>query len=468
MTMQTIERAPEAGEITHIPDQGIPIAAHMGFSSMELVKSSRRMVQFGRLLGLLFILILIGLIFLPWQQTVTGRGQLIAYKPEERQQTVMAPISGLITKWHVVEGSQVKVGDPIAELVDPDPQYEQRLLERKAILQKRLKEALGQAARRQDAINRIRESRKAQQDSADRAVNIIMQTLSAREKLLNSTEVNLNLAKKELELIEPLVEKGLRPEIELIQRNAKVAELDLAFQRANADVLAAKESVEREKFNRSRVDADTARDLVVAEQDLNRIQGETVEKIQSEIQEIDTTYSRYQMRFVKAPCTGTVFQILQNSSQSGSSLKAGDPLVIIVPDSNDYVAEIFIDGVDAPLIQRGPDGRYPHVRLQFEGWPAVQFTGWPSAAVGTFGGRVRQIDQTDNGKGQFRVLIEPDQQFENDIWPGKEYLRQGNQVVGWVFLNRVTLGWEVWRRLNGFPPVLGKEPPASPKSDDKK
>jgi hypothetical protein len=45
-------------------------------------------------------------------------------------------------------------------------------------------------------------------------------------------------------------------------------------------------------------------------------------------------------------------------------------------------------------------------------------------------------------------------QLAGDTWPDQQMLRQGNQAIGWVFLNRVPLGYEVWRRLNGFPPVL--------------
>ena len=101
--------------------------------------------------------------------------------------------------------------------------------------------------------------------------------------------------------------------------------------------------------------------------------------------------------------------------------------------------------------------RMPHVRLQFEGWPAVQFSGWPELAIGTFGGRVRQFDAASGGAGQFRVLVEPEEQLTGDVWPSPEFLRQGNQAVGWVFLNRVPLGYEIWRRLNGFPPVLAPD-----------
>ena len=102
-------------------------------------------------------------------------------------------------------------------------------------------------------------------------------------------------------------------------------------------------------------------------------------------------------------------------------------------------------------------GRMPHVRLQFEGWPAVQFSGWPELAIGTFGGRIRQVDAASGGAGKFRVLVEPEERLTGDPWPDPQFLRQGNQAIGWVFLNRVPLGYEIWRRLNGFPPVLAPE-----------
>jgi hypothetical protein len=95
------------------------------------------------------------------------------------------------------------------------------------------------------------------------------------------------------------------------------------------------------------------------------------------------------------------------------------------------------------------------VRLQFEGWPAVQFVGWPSLSVGTFGGFVKVIDATDDGKGKFRILVKPDPDEETDNpWPNPTSLRQGVRANGWVFLNRVTIGYELWRRLNGFPAVI--------------
>ena len=151
-------------------------------------------------------------------------------------------------------------------------------------------------------------------------------------------------------------------------------------------------------------------------------------------------------------------------------MKAGAPLAILVPDigrQTNRTVELFMDGNDLPMVTefikqqqaRSPGGvaRVP-VRLQFEGWPAVQIIGWPTLAVGTFGGLVRLVDATDDGKGRFRLLIEPDPEEElYNPWPPEFSLRQGVRAHGWVLLNRVSLGWEMWRQLNAFPPVTPAE-----------
>jgi adhesin transport system membrane fusion protein len=47
------------------------------------------------------------------------------------------------------------------------------------------------------------------------------------------------------------------------------------------------------------------------------------------------------------------------------------------------------------------------------------------------------------------ILPDPD-----DLpWPNERFIRQGVRTNGWVLLNRVMLGFELWRIFNGFPPV---------------
>ena len=61
------------------------------------------------------------LAFVPWQQTVQGRGDIMAFAPVDRMQVIEAMISGQISKWHVVEGSLVKKNDPLVDIEDNDP-----------------------------------------------------------------------------------------------------------------------------------------------------------------------------------------------------------------------------------------------------------------------------------------------------------------------------------------------------------
>ena len=76
---------------------------------------------------------------------------------------------------------------------------------------------------------------------------------------------------------------------------------------------------------------------------------------------------------------------------------------------------------------------------------------------------VAYIVATDDGKGHFRVVVLPDLDAPPaDQWPAAQYLRQGVRANGWVLLDQVRLGYELWRQFNGFPPLLGGAPVGDP------
>jgi len=174
---------------------------------------------------------------------------------------------------------------------------------------------------------------------------------------------------------------------------------------------------------------------------------------------IEVRLARQESQAVKAPASGTVLRL--HRGLGGDMVKAGDPLVTLVPDTDSRAVELWLDGNDVPLVSIGDK-----VRLQFEGWPAVQFVGWPQVAIGTFPGQVAVIDATDNEKGKFRVLVVPENtpQSASDskqVWPSKTYLRQGVRANGWVLLRQVKIGYELWRQFNGFPPVIAPNEPGA-------
>jgi hypothetical protein len=57
------------------------------------------------------------------------------------------------------------------------------------------------------------------------------------------------------------------------------------------------------------------------------------------------------------------------------------------------------------------------------------------------------IDYVDT-KGKYRVLVVPDP--NDEPWP--KQVRIGSGTFGWVMLKTVSVGYELWRNLNAFPP----------------
>ena len=159
--------------------------------------------------------------------------------------------------------------------------------------------------------------------------------------------------------------------------------------------------------------------------------------------------SRQSLQTVTAPRDGTILRL--SAGGASTVVSAGEPVATFQPADATRAIELFIDGRDVALVGPGAP-----VRLLFEGWPAVQFSGWPSVAVGTFPGTVQSVDPSARPDGRFRVVIvEPETVTAPDQpWPSQDYVRFGAGVQGWVLLETVPLGYELWRQLNNFPPVI--------------
>lgn len=166
----------------------------------------------------------------------------------------------------------------------------------------------------------------------------------------------------------------------------------------------------------------------------------------AELTRVDVNLSRQSVQIVRAPRNGVILRV--NAGDAATFVNAGDIVATFVPDSVERAVEIFVDGRDVALVQRGDP-----VRLQFEGWPAVQFSGWPSMAVGTFSGLVTAVDPSAHQSGRFRVLVVEDPDATGP-WPGERFVRFGSGARGWVLLETVPVGYEIWRLLNNFPPNL--------------
>jgi adhesin transport system membrane fusion protein len=403
--------------------------------ALMLAGSSFRVRLVSRLCAVAFAFIVLGIWFLPWQQFVQGSGKVIAFDPLERRVNVEAPVAGLVRRMHVVEGQRVKSGEVLAELQDNDPNLLANLKAQRASLADR---RAATARRIEDLDLQVRQLELARGQSVDAArQRVVAEKIAAETAALNFTRT------KELK------EGGL----------VSVRDYELAIQSRDStasSLLAAEATLGRTESEFSATIAGVRAQRGSAQSDLASVERD--EGV------LDVQISQNQRQLVRAPRDGIVLSV---QATDGTYLRPGSPICVVIPETDSRFVEIWLEGNDMPLLQSRvtkPDGTVipgSPVRLQFEGWPAIQFVGWPSIAIGTFGGEVVFVDAAGDPSGKFRVVIAPavdtvviDGKKTESPWPGNRWLRQGVRANGWVLLQQVPLWKEIWRQLNGFPPVV--------------
>lgn len=405
----------------------------------------RRMSKW--LLWLFFIVPLV-ILFFPWLQNIQGKGMVTAYNPSERRQTVDAPISGVISKWFVQEGTKVKAGDVLLEMTDVDPLFQDRLSEQLATTAGKLGAKEDELKSYQTQLQSYLTARDAKTSAASYKRDMARQKVVSATEAIHAAEATLAATEYQQTRMERLLTEGLvsKRDQEVAERDHAVASRALNSAKAQLDAARAEERSATAEITQIRADAQTSIDYANAQ--INKLRGEIADS-QNSVLNAEVNLARQQAQKVIAPRAGTIFRLPINSQSQ--IISRGQPLLVIVPENNQRAVELYLDGRDAPLVVKDSV-----VRLEFEGWPAVQVSGWPNVAIGTFAGKVSFVDATDDGTGTFRVMVVPDEREQK--WPEDRFLRQGTSARGWILLEQVTVGYEIWRMLNGFPPRLPKAP----------
>jgi multidrug resistance efflux pump len=425
---------------------------------MAELDSGKRIRSVARSLVIFFVASVIALIFTPWQQSVSGVGHVSALTPVERVQAISAPVEGRVARWHVLEGAHVREGQLIVELTDNDPMILDRLRNERQAVNERLMMAEGRAAAHEERLARLQESKTNAVNAARNRVQMAGERIVQNEQAMRAAEERLTAARLNIARQKNLFERGLTSQrtVELAQQEFATAEAEVRRAVASLNAARTERMALEDDLRKVTADADAAIESERASLNLARAE---IANIKAELQRVDSRLARQQTLKVFAPRNGTVLRLL--AQPNSELLKGGEPVALFVPDAQEPTVELWLDGMDMPLVHVGDK-----VRLQFNGWPAIQFVGWPAVAVGTFGGVVRLVDAAETNGGKFRILITPDP--EDDPWPSARYLRQGVQAKGWVLLRQVTLGWELWRRFNGFPPVIAENEPGAAGAKGKK
>lgn len=426
------------------------------FRSLQLVRSPKRTRRAARIATVLLLLTAGAMAWLPWRQNAPGTGRVVAYYPTERPQTIESPMYGRIIRWgeNIVEGAHVKKGQFILEIQDNDALRSERLDAQVMALKQKADFARQKADTYSAQAEELTFAREMIIQSGQELVEMARRKLDAEKQSLEAakaSEWQLELDEKRQTQLE---KEGYVAGVKAQEAKSK-HEQAVAKRRAAEEYVRAAENELKSKIadlETKRREAQTK--IQYAEAHQREAQGD-VAVATKDLVETEGKQAQFSRRAVLAPRDGVILRLWAN--EGAEMLKEGDPLFTIVPETDERAVELWVDGNDIPLVTVGRE-----VRLQFEGWPALQFSGWPQVAVGTFGAKVVAMDATDDGRGKFRVLVRPENARD---WPAAQYLRQGSRANGWVLLNEVALGYEIWRQLNGFPPVYGDD---GGKSSDKK
>lgn len=428
---------------------------------VEVKDSTKRML---RAIYILFFVVLI-VQFLPWTQNISNKGKLVTLRPEQRPQTINTVISGRIEKWFVKDGDPVKKGDTILYISETKQDYFDPQLVNRTEKQLKNKElsvvSYGDKVQSLDArIDALSETGRLKLKQTKIKLQQAQLKLKADSMELQTAQVNCRIAEQQFDRIEKLFEKDLKSQTEVETRRLSLQRAQANLINAQQKLLQAKNDIIDLKVEYNSVEAKYRDEVSKAESDKFAALSSMYDA-EVDVTKLQTQVANYSIRngmyYILAPQDGIVTKVL--SSGIGETIKEGDAIATIMPAIYDMAIEMYIRPVDLPLVQKGQ-----HVRIQFDGWPAIVFSGWPNASYGTFGGKVFAVDNFASDDGTFRVLIAPDK--KDRTWP--EQLRVGSGTKSMILLNDVPIGYELWRVVNGFPPEFyEKESKDFPKKSKK-
>lgn len=444
-------------KVTNILDDG-------QFYSLRTLKTPGLGRQVARVI-LIMMGLLILVLFLPWQQNIRGTGQITAFHPQNRPQTVQSAIPGRISEWKVSEGQFVEKGDTILVLEEIkekyfDPQFLERLQQQLVAKRNGLEAKHGKELALNQQIDALEKAKKVKLQQARNYYSQSLLKLQSDSIYFETTKIQYGNAENIYNRNKSRYEAGNIP-------LTKFQELESKFQKSKAEVVAAenkwlqsKTEVISTEVNITATEAEyldkiskARSDLSATIADIHASEGELV-KMENEYTSMEIRQQQYSLI---APQSGYIVQAMK--AGIGETIKEGEALASVMPSTHDLAIEMYVKAMDQPFIGVGRKAR-----LQFDGWPSLIFSGWPNATVGTFGGIVKVIDRVESKPGMIRILITPDPQ--DDTWP--DQLRMGSGAKGWVMLDDVPIWFELWRLLNGFPPRIYEDPSENSSKSAKK
>lgn len=418
------------------------------YKAVTKVMHKKHFKHFNRFL-LVFTLIGVIILFLPWTQNIRGKGALTTLRPDQRPATVQSQIPGRIEKWYVQEGDYVEKGDTILHISEVKNEYFDPLLLDRTKLQIQAKSSSVQAY--EGKINALGQQivalQKERRLKLEQAKNKLLQSklkVQSDSIDLEAAKTNVTIAQRQYDRTEQLQQEGLKAVKDVEDKRLKQQETQAKLISQENKLLESRNNVLNAEIEINRIEASYADKINKARSEQLTASSNGFDA-EAQVTKLENTLTNYEIRnslyYVRAPQSGYINKAIK--AGVGETFKEGDKLINIMPSNAQLAVEMFIEPIDLPLAHVDEE-----VRIIFDGWPAIIFSGWPNVSTGTYAGRIVAVETFISDNGKYRLLIAPDPNGEP--WP--EALRAGSGARSIALLDDVPIWFEIWRQLNGFPP----------------
>jgi membrane fusion protein, adhesin transport system len=403
-----------------------------------------------------FFVLFVIILFLPWTQNVRAKGKLTTLSPDHRPQSICSTLSGRIEKWYVREGDFIQKGDTVAFISEVKSEYFDPQLVSRTGEQVAAKSSA--ALSYQDKANALTQQATALTESRELKISQTRNKIKQNQlKIISdstdyiASQLDYNIAEFQYRRTDTLYQKGIKSLTDLEEKRRKQQETQAKMVGYQNKLLVTRNELINAQIELNAIVADYADKIAKSNSDRFTTISDLYEA-EGAVAKLKSQYTNYGIRagfyYIVAPQDCFISKIYKQGL--GEIIKEGEELISIMPsDFKDIAVEMYIKPMDFPLI-----AKEQRVMFIFDGFPAFVFSGWENQSVGTFKGRITAVDNMASPNGLYRVLISPDSSYKK--WP--EALRVGSAAEGIIMLNDVSIWYEVWRQLNGFPPDFYDEP----------
>ncbi len=405
--------------------------------------------------------IFLAILFSPWTQTIQAKGKLTTISAAARPQSIHSVIGGRIEKWYIREGQEVRKGDTIAFISETKSDYFDPQLVDRTRSQVKAKEATARSYQEKvmaldGQLDALLEMLRLKMEQTQNKVEQGKLKVKADSIDLKAAVTNYQIAKLQLDREQEMYKKGIKSLTNLEAKEQKTQETQSKQISQESKLLVSRNELSNALIELNSVEQDYRDKLAKAKSDRFSALS-NVYDAEGSISKLQNQYTNYLLRtnlyYIIAPQDCYISKLYKTGI--GEIVKEGDEIVEVTPSGTDLAVDMYIEPSDLPLIQAGQQ-----VRFMFDGWPAIVLSGWQNLNFGTFNGKVIGIDQRISDNGKFRVLVAPD--VNKVAWPTALRIGGGAQCI--ALLNDVPVWYELWRKLNSFPPDFYED---APKKEEK-